>query len=318
MPESKYADYFDELYEAVEEVFEEEDDERRRALVDEVYKKHPDNPFAKYLKWQESGDDESKQADDMLAEAVDSLRPLVAEEVASGQMDDEILSVYVSILSDLAALRYFDGDKDAALAVAREFMELDRDCYVIGRLIFYSLLIEREEYDEAVSAADDDVCETPVAAYARAIGLYENEGPTDEASDALLEAISLDPDMPFYILGMWELPEDDDEVTFEELAYLEDLTMHVAMLSDLWGVSEERLAFLGVVAFAFGYITGRIDDAGDLEMMEDGYKTLGCLDEMREARDTAHAAIASGKDQNIVDEEALLAFREIRDKGFFS
>lgn len=318
MPDNKYTDYFDEIYDAVAPVFEEEDDESRLALVKGIYEKHPDNPFAKYIMWQENGDDESGSFDHFLDEAIETLRPIIAEAHVEGEIDDEVLSIYVSMLSDLASLRYFDGDKDAALDIAREFMKLDRDCYVIGRLIFYSVLVEKGEYEAVVEAADEDMCETPIAAYSRAIGLFEIEGPTEEASDALLEAISIDPDMAFYILGIWELPDEDDDITPDEAAYLEDLVMHVSMLSELWGASEERLAFLGVVAFAFGYMTGRLDETGDVEMIEDGYKTLGCLDEMREARDTMHAMIASGNDQNTVDEEALLAFREIRDKGFFS
>jgi hypothetical protein len=61
-----------------------------------------------------------------------------------------------------------------------------------------------------------------------------------------------------------------------------------------------------------------MDGAGDVEMLEDGYKGLGCLDEMREARDTLHAMIASGKEEKAVDEEALMMFRDMRNRGLFN
>ena len=318
MIENRYAEYFDEIYDEAGEIFEEEDAETRLRMIDDVLREHPENPFAQYLKWQEMDEDESEENRALLAGAVEALRPAVTEAAASGEIDDEILSAYVSMLSDLASLQYFSDEKDAALGTAREFMRLDRDCYIIGRLVYYTLLIEKKAYAEAISAADDDVCETPIAAHTRAIALYETEGASAEASDALLEAISMDPDMAFYILGLWELDDEAESPDPEESAYMEDLVMHVSMLSELWSATEERLAFLGVVVFAFGYMTGRMDDTNDVDMLEEGYKNLGCLDEMREARDTIHAMTAAGSEQEAVDEEALMTFRDIRDRGFFS
>ncbi|MDL2263212.1 hypothetical protein LJC31_01020 [Synergistaceae bacterium OttesenSCG-928-I11] len=318
MTENRYAEYFDEIYDEVSAILEEEDAETRVRMVDEILCEHPENPFAQYLKWQELDEDESEENRRLLLDAVETLRPAVAEAAESGEIDEEILSAYVSMLSDLASLQYFSEEKDAALETAREFMKLDRDCYIIGRLVYYTLLVEKKAYAEVVSAADDDVCETPIAAHCRAIALFETEGASAEASDALLEAISMDPDMSFYILGLWELDDEAESMNPEEDAYMEDLVMHVSMLSELWNATEERLAFLGVVVFAFGYMTGRMDDTNDTDMLEDGYKTLGCLDEMQEARDTLHAMIASGKEQEAVDEEALMLFRDIRDQGFFS
>ncbi len=318
MTEKKYAEYFDEIYDEVSAVFEEEDAAARVRMVDEILREHPENPFAQYLKWQEMDEEESEENGTLLSGAVEALRPAVTEAVSNGELDEEILSAYVSMLSDLASLQYFSGEKAPALATAREFMKLDQDGYLIGRLIYYTLLIEEQAYAEAVSAADDDTCETPIAAHARAIALYETEGASAEASDALLEAISMDPDMSFYILGLWELDDETESDDPDEEAYQEELTMHVSMLSELWSATEERLAFLGVVVFAFGYMTGRMDDTNDIDMIEEGYKNLGCLEEMREARDVLHAMIASGKEQDVVDEEALMSFRDMRDRGFFS
>jgi tetratricopeptide (TPR) repeat protein len=319
MAKNRYAEYFDKIYDEVRGVFEEEEDaETRLRMADDILREHPDNPFAMYIKWQEMDDDESREDQVILARAVGVLRPMIIEAASDGELRDEVRSVYVSLLSDLASLQYFSDDKDAALETAREFMRFDQDCFIIGRLVYYTLLIEKGLYIEAVSAADGDDCETPIAAYCRAIAIYEMEGSSVDASDALIEAISIDPDMAFYILGRWEIESETDDMDPEEEDAIDDLIMHASMLSDLWAAKEDRLSFFGVAAFAFGYMTGRMDGDDDIDMLEDGYKKIGCLDEIREARDTLRAMIASGKEQELVDQEALMMFRDIRDRWFFS
>ena len=307
----------------LEEILGEEEFERRLELAEELLEIAPEDPLANYIKWQSLDDEESEERVSMLKEAVEILEEgLEGEDIE--ELDETIRSFYSSMLSDLASHFYFKGEKEEALAVARRFMQVDVDCYIIGRLVYYAVLIERgspESYAEVVNAADSDICETPIAAHSRAIALYETEGANEEASDALLEAVSMDPDMVFYILGLWTFEDREDEEAdpMEGLdEEMEDLLLHIAVLSELWGASEERLAFLGVVAFAFGYMTGRMESTGDIDMIEEGYKGLGCLEEMREARDTVHSLIASGKEPEEIDEEALMMFRDMWDKGLFS
>jgi hypothetical protein len=104
----------------------------------------------------------------------------------------------------------------------------------------------------------------------------------------------------------------------DESGYMDELMMQSVALAELWAATDERLAFLSVIAFAFGYLTGRVDESDDIGMLEDGYKNLGCLEDMQEARDTIHAMVADGKDQEGIDEEALLLFKDLRDRGIFS
>lgn len=297
----------------LEQLFEEEDFERCAEISERVLELDPGNPIATYIRWQSLEDEESMENLDMLRGAVDRLRPSVSDDA---EPTEELRAVYVSMLSDLASCCYFGGEKEAALAAAEEFMEKDMECQIVGRLVFYSILIERGEYARVVEEADADVCESVMGEYARAIALFEQEGATSDASDSLLEAISLDPDLVFYLIGLWTVDEEDLEDDDEGLT--EELMMNVAALSELWAASEERLAFISIVAFAFGYLTGRMGDPEELRMLEEGYKNLGCLEEMREARDTLHAMIASGKEPQAVDEEALMLFRDMREQGLFS
>jgi len=215
----------------------------------------------------------------------------------------------VSMLADLASFLYVSGKHDRAFETASEFMKLDLECGILGRMVYYAVLVERGEFDEVIRAADDDICETPPGEYCKAIAAFETEGGEDRAAEYLLSAISMDPDLPYYILGLWTI-DDEDVDEDEDDGYIEDTMMTVAVLSELWGANEERLGFLSAVAFAFGYVTGRMEGPDDMSMIEESYRELGCLEEIRETRDVLHAMLASGKEQEEVDEEAATVFRQ--------
>ncbi|MCL2684604.1 MAG: hypothetical protein FWE55_05110, partial [Synergistaceae bacterium] len=218
-------------------------------------------------------------------------------------------SVYVRMLSDLASLNYAKGKKERAFETAAEFMRLDRDGDIIARTIYYASLLERGEFDEVIRAADDDFYETLPGEHCRTIAVFELDGCGERAVRCLINAIAIDPDVPYYILGIWsfdgeiENPDDSND-------YLEEAMIFVPMLTELWSANEERLAFISIVAFAFGYITGRIEGPDDMKMIEDGYRDLGCLEEIKESRDILHAMLASGHDQEEVDNKALSMFAE--------
>ena len=86
--------------------------------------------------------------------------------------------------------------------------------------------------------------------------------------------------------------------------------MTTSILSELWNASDERLAFLTAFAFAFGYITGRIGDSVEAEMIEGKFRENGYIEELEEALDVIQAKLASGTNRQEIDEEALTAIRE--------
>jgi hypothetical protein len=218
--------------------------------------------------------------------------------------------MYVCMLSDLASFYYLTGKHDLAHETASEFMKLDEDCEVVGRVVYYATLIERGDFEDVLEAADEDNCETPPGEHCKAIAAFELEGISESAALSLLNAFSLDADLAFYMTGIWNLDEavlDDDE---EEAIYLEETMMTASILSELWNASEERLAFITAFAFAFGYITGRVGDSGEAAMIERKFRENGYIEELEEARDVIHAKLASGSDRQETDEEALTAFQE--------
>jgi hypothetical protein len=301
----------------IREIFNEEDDERRLSLADSILDIDPANPVAKYIKWQSTDKEESIQDTKLLEEAVESLRPTIESMGEPEDDESEIYLLYVAMLADLATFLYISGEHDRAFDIASEFMKLDKNCNITGRMVYYAVLVVRGDFEEVLASVEDDICETPPGEYCKAIAVFEMEGICDKASTYLMDAISMDPDLPFYILGLWVIEEEDLDDNYEIDGYMEDTFMTVAVLAELWTATEERLAFLSVIAFAFGYLTGRMEGPDDTAMIEESYRELGSLAEIQESRDVLHAMLASGKEQDEVDEKALSILKETDYFGLF-
>lgn len=305
------------LNELLGKVFDEDDDAARGALADEILSIDSDNAIAKFVKWENMSEEESLEKLDMLEGAFKALRLEFDGIPSDSDESEQCRSVLVAMLSNLSSCEYFKGNKQKALEFAEEFMNLDYDEeIVLGRILYYTLLIEMEKYNEVIKAADEDSLSAPIIEYTRAIALFETIGPVQDASDVLLEAISLDPDMAFFILGLWEFEEEGGDPFDEEDS--DELMMQVSMLTDLWSATESRLAFLSAIVFAFGYLTGRIEEQEDLTMLENGYKSLGCLDEMTFAKRTIESLITEERLTEEIDEEAIILLRELIEQGIFN
>ena len=293
-------------------ILDEDDDERRRYLADKILEIDPGNAVAKYVKWQSADNPAALQDTTLLEEAVNLLRPDIVPPSDSSDppaKDIAMYSVYLCMLSDLASFNYVKGNRDLAFEAASEFMRLDRNGDATARAVYYASLLERGEFEEVVRAAGDDIFETVPGEHCRAIAAFELDGCGEKALRSLVNAIALDPDVPYYILGIWSLDYEIENLE-DDNGYVKEVMITIPVLLEQWSANEERLAFLSAVVFPFGYITGRVEGPDDIRMIEDGCRELGCLDAIQESRDIIHAMLASGHDQEEVDRKALSMFME--------
>jgi hypothetical protein len=285
-----------------------------------VLEKDPHNPIARYVVWQSIDDDsESFARIDMLEESVRAMKAVVDKR--PDDMSEDMQFIYVSMLSDLASYMYFSGRKEEALEIAREFKKYDVFGNIPGRMVFYASIIEKYDFNCAIKELESEEIEDVISEYCRAIALYElDKGDVTDASDALLDAISLAPEIVFYIVGMWNADdieqEDFDEDEFD--CSLGELKLVTSILSDLWSEEDDRLVFLGHVAFALGYLTDRLIGKEEIETLESGYDELDIFFMMSESRDKLRTWAKSGRSQSDIDEEAIQILREMSDVGFFT
>jgi tetratricopeptide (TPR) repeat protein len=290
------------------ELIEEDDDDRRVELADAILEIEPGSAVAKYLKWQSLGDDDSEEGMKLLASAVETLRPLAD---APPEEDDEdlISGMFVSMLSDLAFYLYATGDFDGAFAAASEFIKRDTEYGVVGRVVYYASLVKRGEFAAVMEGVASDICETSIGELFRALAAFETSGFSRDAAGYLLKAFELDPDLMFYVLEIWSIDEEDIDHDEDDFL-IEEMIMSVTVLTELWSATDERLAFISAVAFTLGYMTGRLESSEDVALLEESYRDAGGLGEINEARDTLHAKLAAGHEQEIIDAQALAIFRD--------
>lgn len=294
-----------------------DDDKRRIEIADAVLAQRPDDPFATFLKWQTLSVDEPVPIEP-LEQAVRSVREMIDEDDTSPKQEiDDVFDVYSAMLSELCADQYFSSQKDDALSTAEEFREYRTDGDDISDLIFYSLLIERGEFERAIKEADGDMLAGAFAEHCRAISIYEIDGPTAEATDALLEAVSNDPKMAFGVMTYGYDDEDDDDI--DRIIDDEDVdhVMRVSMLAALWTADDERFSFFASALFAVSYlldIFANVEDSN--KELEKTLKRLGCLDAMRSARSAIRKMRKAGAEMDQIFNEAISQFMRLRDEGF--
>lgn len=331
MSEWLFSDKLTDRFAAALPALEDEDGSVRAKAAKKILAKDAGNPFAKYAEWQ--CDDASGKED--LEAIVSSVRgdiesaydemfgetEIECERDGAAFASGDIFQTYAMMLSDLASARYFTDDHEGAFEAAAACVQYDvANMLDFGRSIYMYMLIKKERYDEAVDAADDDASDSTFSAHCRAIALYEKEGAGDDAADALLEALSHDPDLACAVVGIFEFDDEaaGEGLSDDERAEMEDLIIDSSMLEELWSINDERLSFISSFTFAMAYATGRIVDDEDIASLEESYAKLECLEDMREIRDTTQARVAAGEDAETTDDEALMAIRELSSsKGIF-
>lgn len=327
MPEKKDERTIEDL---IDILFEEEDEEELAAAAGRLLELEPGNEIARYVKWEALSDDEAMERADDLEEACASFGRKVEALGADSPDGERYCSLLAAMLLSLTSVKFEAGDKDAALTYAQRFMDADDSGSIAGRVMYYALLIEKGLYARAVIAADEDIVETAVGMHARAIAILAEEGEGEDAADAVFEALLRYPEITLCVVGLGELEDEledfrelledgkwEERRESEEFEEAEDQLMQIAVITELWGASEERLSFFCTLVFAFGYISGRIgEDREDLDMLEKGYRTLGCLEEMRSARREA-ADLAVRGDQSAADEKAIELFKGMVADGLF-
>lgn len=278
-----------------------ETEEEIRNIGEQILAIDVNSPYGKLAVWETMEYEDCVENLDMLREALDSIRAVVGAKESPAPIDDDRDSqVYCTIMMNLGYSLLAEGETEAALEVAREFANFDDEGYFPSRTLLYRCMLDLEMYGDILMTLESDPLESVVGEHARAIAMIETGADDADIRDALNYAISLAPDVPFFILNIWEFPEEEhiDED-------MEEVVNYATYLADPWCASDKRLAALSAPIFLFGYLTDRVCDAKEIKLLREGYEGAGTLEEI----DAAKARIAEmerdGKDPEEIDAVAL-------------
>lgn len=290
-----------------------ETDGEIRAVGKELLAEDPQSPYGKLAVWETLGYDESLSSLDMLSEALEEIRGVVESRDEPAFIEgDRDSQVYCTILMNLGYSLLSEGEVDKALNIAKELANFDDEGYFPSRELLYRCLLDLDLYEEILETLDTDPLESVVGEHARAIAMVETDAPGREIREAVIYAMSLAPDVPFFVLGVWDFPEEEDvDDDFEEII------LNATYLLEPWSRSNDRLAQLSMPTFLLGYLTDRIDDKKEIEMLLQTYEHAGVLEDVQQAKSKIAQMIKNDSDPDEVDASAICEVTELLDKMSF-
>ena len=289
----------DELLDKLDEA---QTNEEIREIGEELLTQDPGSPYGKLAVWETMEYEDAVESLDMLREALDGIRAVVDAKDAPSIIDeDRDALVYCTVMMNLGYSLLADGNAEEAYEVAKEFANFDDEGAFPSRTLLYRCMLDLELYGDILDSLEADPLESVVGEHARAIALLETGAEAGEVRDAINYAISLSPDVPFFIINIWDFPEPDEEIEDE----LEDVVNVATYLAEPWCKSDKRLAAISAPPFLFGYLTNRLSDEKEMKVLREGYEDAGVSERVEAFKKHIEDLEKENKDPDEIDAEAL-------------
>lgn len=295
----------DELLDKLDEA---QTNEEIREIGEELLTQDPKSPYGKLAVWETMGYEDAVENLDMLREALDEIRAVVdAKEIPAVIDEDRDALVYCTVMMNLGYSLLAEGEIEEAYEVAKEFANFDDEGSFPSRMLLYRCMLDLELYGDIFETLEADPLESVVGEHARAIALLETGAAAGEVRDAINYAISLSPDVPFFVINIWDFPEAEEEIEEE----LEDVVNDATYLAEPWCKSDKRLAAISAPTFLFGYLTNRLADEKEMKVLREGYEEAGVSERTEAVKKHLEELERANTDPEEIDAEALGETAEI-------
>ena len=168
----------------------------------------------------------------------------------------------------VTAIKFFEENSDD-----EEILEEYDDTLI--KALYYRILIERRDWQKILSDSMREDRKTLGQSYAKLIAAWfmaSEQTQKKVCANLLWDALNIAPDVPFYILGYFEEPEEDTESdAFEEFGF-------ALMYYDTVAVSDEFFRWFSRGVILFGLLSGRFEKK-EQDYLIDVLDGLGGFDE---------------------------------------
>jgi hypothetical protein len=279
-----------------------ETDEEISEIGQKILEIDPESPYGKLAVWETMDYEGCVENLDMLRQALSAIRMIISEKDTPPNIEeDRDAQAYCTIMMNLGYSLLAEQETEEALEVAKEFANFDDEGFYPSRTLLYRCMLDLQMYRQIFDTLESDPLESVVGEHARAIALIETEAEPGEIRDAVSYAISLDPEVPFFVLNIWEFPEPEDDLDED----IEDTVNYATYVAEPWCSSDKRLAALSAPTFLFGYLTDRLNDEKEIQVLREGYEGAGVLNEVEEAKAKIREMEQQACDPEEIDAVAL-------------
>ena len=251
---------------------------RQLAIVNQILEINPDNLEALIVKA-----DQIENQDKRLELLLHALKVL---EKKGDKVEDKAI-FFISIAQRIAFTYMGLGNFDKAFEYCEivlkfceenpedEYIKSEYDATMI-KALFYRVLIERRDWQRILSEAMRDSTITLGRAYAKLIAAWFMAGgvknPRNICANLLWDALSIAPEVPFYILGYFEEPDENSESeAFEDFNF-------ALMYYDTVAITDEFFNWFSRGVILFGLLSGRFEGR-EQDYLIDVLDGLGGFDE---------------------------------------
>ncbi len=289
----------DELLDKLDEA---QTNEEIKEIGEELLIQDPNSPYGKLAVWETMGYEDAVENLDMLREALDGIRAVIDAKDEPAIIDeDRDALVYCTVMMNLGYSLLAEGEIEGASEVAKEFANFDDEGAFPSRTLLYRCMLDLELYSDILETLESDPLESVVGEHARAISLLETGAEAADVRDAINYAISLSPDVPFFVINIWDFPEPDEEIEDE----LEEVVNDATYLAEPWCKSDNRLAAISAPTFLFGYLTNRLADEKEMKVLREGYEEAGVAERVEAFKKHLGELEKKNTDPEEIDAEAL-------------
>ena len=276
-------------------------------IAEELLALDSKDPYGLFLSWNLlGGEDDSERLEhlDILQDAFRTMHDTIHDKGITDPLEDRDFNLFMTIAYSLGMSLIDLGKADEALSIARDMVHHDVEDVFKSRELLFASMADLEMWDDILDFQMDDTVGCIASLYTQALALLESGEPESEVMEALYTAVSVAPKIPLYILGILEYAEEDEPIEG-------DLAVTIDFLTSIWTEKNERMDIISMIAFPFAYIRGYMKDKEEIAFLEKLYTQFDLLDRLKTTKIQLSQSEKKGKDEKALDEEALLATREL-------
>jgi len=256
---------------------------RELAIANQILEINPDNVEALIIKADQLENQEKSL--ELLQHALKAL------DIPGNYEDDEKKLLFISINHRIAYAYMGLGKLDNAFEYCETVLkfceENSEDEYIrseydgtMMKALFYRVLIERRDWPRILSESMRDSENSLGRAYAKLIAAWFMSGENSKkiCSNLLWDALSIAPEVPFYILGYFDEPDEESEPeAFEDFSF-------ALMYYDTVAITDEFFHWFSRGVILFGLLSGRFEGK-EQDYLVDVLDGLGGFDEYSKMKD---------------------------------